>query len=174
MSREVRRVPLDWQHPCDGRGEYIPLFDGNARPYRSEAEEWVRNCAAWDAGTHPDLIGHPERKANMPFFWEWDGNPPDPDRYTEPTAPETCVGWQMYETVSEGTPISPVCESAEALAGWLADNKASAFAGDTATYDQWLRMIVAGSAPTFISRDGGRTIISGVAAMSDRLPGATA
>ena len=37
--------------------------------------------------------------------------------------------YQMYETCTEGTPISPVMETPENLARWLADNGASAFGG---------------------------------------------
>lgn len=41
--------------------------------------------------------------------------------------------FQMYENVTEGTPISPVMDSPEALAQWLADNKAPAFADHPAS-----------------------------------------
>ena len=27
MSREVRRVPMDWRHPKRGNGHYIPMFE---------------------------------------------------------------------------------------------------------------------------------------------------
>ena len=54
-------------------------------------------------------------------------------------------GWQMWETVSEGSPISPVCDTPEDLARWLADNNASSFGPMTATYEQWLTMIGQGS-----------------------------
>jgi len=47
----------------------------------------------------------------------------------------------MYETCTEGTPISPVMDSLETLARWLADNGASAFGEMTATYEQWLKII---------------------------------
>lgn len=57
---------------------------------------------------------------------------------------------QMYETTSEGTPISPVMETPEALAQWLVDHRASAFAGQTASYEAWLMVCE------------GRTAISGV------------
>jgi hypothetical protein len=75
---------------------------------------------------------------------------PDPDDYM-PEFPEgIATGWCMYETTSEGTPISPVLETPEALARWLADSGASSFGRDTATYDQWLRMIQAGWAPSAV------------------------
>ena len=77
-------------------------------------------------------------------------------------------GWQMWATTSEGSPMSPVLDTPEELAHWLADSKASAFGGMTATYDEWLRMITgSGSAPSAVltvSETGKGTLQSGVAA----------
>jgi hypothetical protein len=55
--------------------------------------------------------------------------------------PPTGNGFQMWETTSEGSPMSPVFETREELAQWLVDNNASSFASQTATYEQWLNMI---------------------------------
>lgn len=171
MSRSVRRVPMDWQHPKSYQGRkrklnFTSLFDGSGGAYRKEAEAFVKDCAAWDNGTHADLIGRPELKTEYPFFWEWGSPPPDPDMYMPDFPPEQCIGWQMYETTSEGTPLSPVMDSPESLARWLADNKASAFAGNSATYEEWLNMIRIGRAVSAVSYDGGRTMVSGVAALA--------
>lgn len=68
----------------------------------------------------------------------------------------------MYETTTDGTPISPAFETAEELARWLADNGASAFGRETATYDQWLAMIGVGNAPSCVVDSRG--IRSGVEA----------
>jgi hypothetical protein len=54
---------------------------------------------------------------------------------------------QMYETVSDGTPISPVFASPHELATYLAttdDPRASAFAHRRGSYDEWLRLIQTG------------------------------
>ena len=68
---------------------------------------------------------------------------------------------QMYESTSEGTPISPVMETPEQLARWLADTGASAFAGMTATYEQWLAVARGGFAPSaYVTASG---LQSGVA-----------
>lgn len=48
--------------------------------------------------------------------------------------------FQMYETCSEGTPISPVLESPEAVARWCAENGASAFGYMTQSYEWWLKV----------------------------------
>jgi hypothetical protein len=70
---------------------------------------------------------------------------------------------QMYETTSEGTPISPVMETPEELARWLTDNKASAFGNMTATYEQWLSTIKRGFAVSAVGV--GSDLMSGVAGM---------
>lgn len=47
-------------------------------------------------------------------------------------------GWQLWETVSEGSPISPVFGSPEELARWLTTNDKNS--GDM-DYESWLRFI---------------------------------
>lgn len=59
----------------------------------------------------------------------------------EPTEPPTGEGWQMWETTSEGSPMSPVFKSPEKLASWLADTGASLFGSNMATREQWLKII---------------------------------
>ncbi|PRX91954.1 hypothetical protein CLV72_11227 [Allonocardiopsis opalescens] len=39
----------------------------------------------------------------------------------EPTEPPKGAGWQLWETVSEGSPVSPVAASADALAEWMSN-----------------------------------------------------
>jgi hypothetical protein len=142
MGREVRRVPADWQHPQDATGRYITLFDGGK--YDFHAAEWDEE--------HQDE--------------EWAGDRPDPSNYMPnwPEAERTHL--QMYETTSEGTPISPVMATPEELAHWLADNGASAFADMTATYEQWLTTIHRGWSPS--ASIGSEGLQSGVAALADR------
>ncbi len=156
MGREVRRVPADWTHPKDKYDNPIPMHN---RSYREAAEKWVKEFKEWDAGTHPDQDGNTECR----FYWEWAGAPPEeeccrPEFTSEPTH------YQMYESVSEGTPISPVFATLEELAHWLADNKANAGMGRTATYEQWLSVCKAGFAPTMVTETGkdGAQIMSGV------------
>jgi hypothetical protein len=68
-----------------------------------------------------------------------------------------CTHWQMYEEITEGTPISPVFATPEELARWLSDNKVSAFADTTASYTQWLSLIRQGpSCSGAFTSEGGR------------------
>ena len=74
------------------------------------------------------------------------------------------LAYQMWETTSEGKPISPAFDTEEELAKWLADNNASSFANMTATYDEWLAMIKVGSAPAAVlTSDGLQSGVSDVA-----------
>lgn len=82
--------------------------------------------------------------------------------------PPTGEAWQMWETTSEGSPISPPCVSPEALARWLSENAASALGSEAATYDQWLAMIRARWAPSAVSFSG--RVMSGVAAATATPP----
>ena len=176
MSREVRRVPPDWQHPKRtelrlrlGRGmtyeeEYHPMHDES---YTEAATRWLADLAAFEAKDSPDKARAMEE--GIQFFWDWDGMPPDKAYYFPEWPPESRTHYQMYETTSEGTPISPVMAGPEELARWLADNKASAFGGMTATYEQWLKMIIGPgySLGSMVMDANTGELISGVAAVSE-------
>jgi hypothetical protein len=111
---------------------------------QEEIDQWHKEKKLWETGNHPDQIkrtGFKPGEQGYCSFEEWHGLPPDPTMHMPYWPKEECTHYQMYETTSEGTPISPVCKSPEELAKWLTDNKASAFAEHTATYEEWLRMI---------------------------------
>ncbi len=146
MGREVRRVPMNWHHPRDERGDYIPLREG----YSSRLADWSAERRLWAGDTVSFVAYYGECPDAMDYMPEWSG--------------EEAVGWQMYEDVTEGTPVSPVMESPEALARWLADNNTSAFGRHTATYEEWLKMIGKGWAPSMVRVDG--VVSSGVAYMA--------
>jgi hypothetical protein len=83
----------------------------------------------------------------------------------ERTNPPEGDGWQMWETTSEGSPMSPVFATPEELATWLADTGGSTFGSMTADYATWLKMINAGWAPSAVmSSDTG--LASGVEAVA--------
>jgi len=95
MSREIRRVAPDWQHPMTGgasqRDSYKPLLDG-----------YAEDKASFEAD--------PEDR---------DDERPDPSKYMPDWTPEEATAYQVYETSSEGTPVSPVLPDRDALIHWL-------------------------------------------------------
>lgn len=113
MGREVRRVPPNWEHPCDDRGQYLPLHD---RSYDDVASEWVRECQAWSDGTHPELGS--EYAKGCRYYWEWADDPPKREHY-RPDFAEDPTWFQVYENVSEGTPVTPPFPTKEELVDYL-------------------------------------------------------
>ena len=55
--------------------------------------------------------------------------------------PPAGAGYQLWETCSEGSPVSPVFASAEELADWCEEN-ATVFASQKTSRENWLRMFV--------------------------------
>ena len=59
----------------------------------------------------------------------------------KPTEPPAGDGWQMWETCSEGSPISPVFDTPEGLAEYCADN-CTTFGAQKSDYQRWLDFIM--------------------------------
>jgi len=133
MGREVNRVPMgfDWPMkeiwfgfildpiPCE-------LCGGTGKPKHGGTVTVTLSDKPWTSEYCPVCEGEGDVRPKIEL----------------PEGPS----WQMWENTSEGSPISPVFDTPEELARWLADNKASAFGDMTATYEQWLRTIESGGA----------------------------
>lgn len=151
MGREIRMVPFKWEHPKEeDTGEYIPLFDG----YKNTLEDF--KAAIEENGLAEAL--------------DYFGGGPVSENYMLIDCDDTeRTHYMMYETTSEGTPISPAFETPEALAHWLADNGASANGKATATYEEWLLVCIEGWAPSMMGIPG-FGLLPGVVAMSKIKP----
>lgn len=161
MGREVRMVPADWEHPKDYRGRYIPLLGGS---YSEAAARWDTEYRQWINGLVDDFSGGwKPYDGSCEYYWEYAGPPPRRDEYMPDWASEERTHYMMYEDTSEGTPISPAFASPEELARWLTDNEASAFGGETATYDAWLSTIKRGWAISgVVGPDGIKSGVEGL------------
>lgn len=170
MGREIRRVPPNWEHPlaecrhipqcittapiwpCNHSGRhYRPCFDHD---YEEASAKWIAGFIDW----------HVNGNASGDYpYWEY-SNPPDKDtcrpKFTaEPT-------WlQVYETVSEGTPVTPPFPSAEELARYLSENGDFWYQRDIEEngasryrskpdYEAALRFVTSGWAPSLIVAAG--------------------
>lgn len=82
----------------------------------------------------------------------------------KPVQPPAGPGYQLWETVTEGSPISPVFAQPEQLAHWLQANPHGIDEGTT--FEQWMRFIKGpGWAPS--SAGSGGALKAGVKAMTD-------
>lgn len=94
MGREIRRVPANWQHPKNETGRYIPLYE---------------DYAAALAGFEKDIA-----EKGLSEAIEYNGGGPLKCDYVDYGGAEA-TWWQLYETVSEGTPVSPPFATPEEL-----------------------------------------------------------
>lgn len=168
MSREVRRVPVDWKHPVEPNphwqfqrstpfGRTRPAsrlhgpteqFVGLVCDYPGAIERWEqegRDLAAraghswefsveWNLTGYNDCSCHPGQTGVIHPAYEWvddntevpvvvrdedhlhevltrqhESERPNPSDYMPVfDLPESELGWCLYETVSEGTPTTPV------------------------------------------------------------------
>lgn len=169
MGREVRRVPADWRHPRYPndyyqhhlRGRYISLHEEG---FTQAESEWTLGFAKWQEGFVQDWFSNgwkPKGPEHVGRFTEYYGSRPSQDDYMPEWTEEQKTHLMMYENTSEGTPISQAFATAEELARWLADNGASAFADQTASYEEWLATIKQGWSVSAVLQDG--ALQSGVA-----------
>lgn len=108
MGREIRMAPPNWEHPKDESGEYMSMYD---KDYDTAAQEWLDGLAEWNK--------RPENgRCGCKYFWEYEGNPPDKDYY-RPKFTEEPTWCQVYQTVSEGTPVTPPFATKEELIDYL-------------------------------------------------------
>jgi hypothetical protein len=179
MGHKIRKVPPNWQHPKTeypnhrlGRMEerFQPLYD---KAFAPAMREWISGWEAWERGERPDYCT--EELRNLPY-WELEGSPPDPKYYRPDWKPEEATWFQVYETVSEGTPVTPPFATKQELADYLVehgdfwDQKRRAEGGSIMRCTPWPRaeaeafIFGAGWAPSLIVANG--KIMSGTEAMA--------
>jgi hypothetical protein len=160
--RVVKRVPLDFDAPI---GKTWPGYlSPDWRPCPSDdCDKGYTLAAAW-LGREYRMIGHAGsdrwkatktiiKAAGLPENWGTcaicNGHAIHPDDIEaseawEETEPPEGDGWQLWETTSEGSPVSPVFATPEELANWCADN-ATAFADFRWSAAEWLRSFQTGT-----------------------------
>jgi hypothetical protein len=171
MGREIRRVPPNWDHPRgirrNGREDFVPMHD---QTWEAAAEEWL---ADFDRIRRGDLSKW-EKYDRGVVDWAAENPAPDPnseDVLYRPWSDEEATWFQVWQTVSEGSPVTPPFSTPEDLIAYLAAHgdfwdqdrckKAdwAALWGGTPGQSGWgreraERFVNAGWAPTFIATDG--------------------
>jgi len=101
MGKEIRIVPAKWEHPKKDNGDYYPLHEGFDGALQ-EFEEHIKDHGIKEA---------------LEYF----GGGPVPEDYVDYKGQEE-EWFQMYETVSEGAPLTPPFETKEELVDYLVTN----------------------------------------------------
>lgn len=123
MGREIRMVPPNWEHPITEdeyrRKRAQPMYD---QRFDERFAEWLADFDRIRRGELTALERDCYTSANPLAEWLKDeGAPPDP-AYYRPWADEEATWVQVWETVSEGTPVTPPFASREELIDYLATN----------------------------------------------------
>lgn len=143
MGRELRKVPANWEHPKKSDGTWQPMFDSF---YLDALDEWLKDHKKWMNGTHQDLKKDPSLKEEYPFYAMYHGDPPDVAYFqTRKFKAEDLTHIQLYESTTEGTPLSPVfkADELEKLCEWAAEN-ATTFGRHKTTKEGWIKMLTDG------------------------------
>ena len=120
MGREVRRVPANWEHPVTkdtyGSDRSQPMYD---QTFAGAEAEWLADFDRIRGGGAKgyEIECYPRGVCQ----WAKDNLPPDPDYY-RPWDDADATWFQLWETVSEGTPVSPPFATKGELAAYLGEH----------------------------------------------------
>lgn len=121
MGREIRMVPPNYKHPetirSYGDTGFQPMFN---KTFASAVKEWKENFKRWEAGERPSYYTKEEGEPELEF-WEYDGGPPQREYYRS-WEDEEGTWYQVWETVTEGTPVTPPFATKEELVEYLVTN----------------------------------------------------
>jgi hypothetical protein len=119
MGREIRKVPPNWEHPTVTQYGQIRLQPLHDERFEDVFSKWLADFDRIRAGDLNDL----EKECYPLGLADWlldEGKPHDP-AYYRPWKDEEATWFQLWETVSEGTPVSPPFATKEELADYLAE-----------------------------------------------------
>jgi hypothetical protein len=122
MGREIRMVPANWEHPIRdprndlyGHGGYQPMYD---ETFAEVFAKWLDDFDRIRSGALEPI----EVQCYPNGLADWlndEGVPPNP-AYYRPYTDDEAAWFQVWETVSEGTPVTPPFETRAELADYLA------------------------------------------------------
>lgn len=116
MGMTLKRVPLDFDYPLN------KVWFGYRFIYCNGNIDYCESCKAFAR-----IKDIPLRDDGCPNFNEYFA-----------FAPPTGEGYQLWETISEGSPVSPVYKTLDELCDWVANAPAFNIYG---TKEQWKQMI---------------------------------
>jgi hypothetical protein len=123
MGRELKRVPLDFDYPIDELWAGYLIKPSFCSDHIScELCKHYAKLKGIDIAKHscPDFVTHYRTKDDF--------DPPKGD------------GYQLWNTTTEGHPMSPVFKTLEELSAWCETN-ATTFADCTASKEKWYEML---------------------------------
>jgi len=125
MGREIRQVPPNWEHPRNKCGHYKPMLD----------QTYARRIFEHIWYDLPYYLKHP--RYIKEWFEEWPNK-----EVSRPRWQQKPTHFQIYETVSEGTPVSPVFATEKEIVEWLITQGHSRHASEEFVKNKWVMSMV--------------------------------
>lgn len=143
MSREVRKVAVDWQHPKLDHKLFVPLLNGAW--FERDLRRYEENKSMWDRGmvrdtANNDWITRGEAGVCESCFYSYYGDVPDALDYMPQWAPEDATHYMLYETNTRGTPLTPAFARRDELAAWCVENNITLCPTRKLTFTGWLKL----------------------------------
>lgn len=133
MGRELRRVPMDFDYPLENVW-YGFLFDYISKCHSINGNDtYCEQCKKF-----AEIKGIPLLSYGCPDFDTYLAEPKK--LLKELLAPPVGEGYQLWNTTSDGEPMSPVFATLDELCEWCEEN-ATTFATFKATKEQWRQML---------------------------------
>ena len=134
MGRELRRVPMDFKYPHEyvWYGYFIDHIS-TCMVEQDGEEERCEHCKACAR-----IKGVPFTEFGCP---DWDEYLKEPiAKLKELLEPPKGEGYQLWETTSEGSPVSPVFATLDELCEWCEPN-ATVFGSLQQSKEQWKQLL---------------------------------
>lgn len=152
MGREIRHVPKNWEHPKTWDGHFKPLCDdyiGTLEYYKKDVDEFIFHMTEIIQKGKVKIYDRVFEDVKELYEYKCeDGqmNPPDINDYMP-----SGDWFQLFENVSEGTPLSPPFETKEGLVKWLINNPD--YIGHQWTKEQAEGIVKYGYSPSMVIMD---------------------
>lgn len=132
MGRELRRVPMEFDYPRNTvwYGFYI---DSITTCISSNDQEYCEQCK-----TMAKIKNIPITAYGCPDFDAYLGE--TKMKLKELLSPPVGEGYQLWETTSEGSPVSPVFQTMDELCEWC-EKYATVFGSYKASKEEWKEML---------------------------------
>ena len=132
MGKELRRVPMDFEYPRNNvwYGFYIDKIGSCI----SKGQEHCEQCRKM-----AEIKGIPMTDYGCPDYNTYLEEPKR--KLKELLAPPSGEGYQLWETTSEGSPVSPVFDSLDVLCEWC-EKYATTFGSFKASKEEWKQMLL--------------------------------
>lgn len=152
---DFTRVPLTDEHreiikkrQSEGHNSWLP-FNNGYKPTADEVNEWNLKTLGHDSTNHRIIIKNRLKLEGKPYTCpscegegvNWQSKTAEEQYHNwKEYDPPSGDGYQLWETTSEGSPVSPVFKSLDELCEWCEDN-ASTFGRNNATKEEWMKML---------------------------------